>query len=198
MLTFEDVMRVTSEVSGNAAFEDNECRAYFDLLIGLPDELPDDATVVEIGLQFGRSSSIVMQVGHEKRFRYWGVDPFIDPPDAREAWTKLAERLGCEEYALLHMKSQDADPYLPQDVDLALVDGDHWASSVESDCKLLMPRIKSGGWMLFHDYGRESLPQVYPTVQAEMVRDVVWRHGKLHDRWEELPTVGTLGIWRKL
>src|SRR3989304_4190401 len=89
-MTFDQVMELTRTVSSHTAFEDAECRAYYELLMGLP----HGATVVEIGLQFGRSSSIVMQESLEKHFDYHGVDPFVDPPNARDEWMALAQRLG--------------------------------------------------------------------------------------------------------
>ena len=181
--TFDQVMAVTRGISSHTAFEEPECRAYYDLLCSLP----DGATVLEIGLQFGRSSSIVAQLEKAKKFRYIGVDPFTQPPDAQKAWIDLMRRLAGA-YQLYKMKSADVPPLPP--LDLALIDGDHWADGVRTDCRLVLPLIKAGGYALFHDYGREPLPDVYPTVHAEMIA------AQMTGDWQELPTVGTLGIWR--
>lgn len=184
MKSFDEVMALTRTVSGNAAFEEEECLAYYDLLASLP----DGATVLEIGLQFGRSSSIVAQLQQDKRLHYIGIDPFVDPPDAKEAWCKLMIQIGAS-YSLFAVRSDEVTVLPP--LDLALIDGDHNADAVANDCRLVLPKIKVGGYALMHDYGRESLPNVYPTVNAAMVA------AQMNAEWCELPTVGTLGIWRK-
>jgi cephalosporin hydroxylase len=187
-MTFESVMELTRTISSHTAFEDEECRAYYDLLCALE---PLNV-IVEIGCQFGRSSSIALQVGYEKMLDYVGIDPFIDPPDARKAWVKMASNIGGP-WRLLVKRSEECRDDLPALVHLALIDGDHREDAIRIDCQLLMPRITIGGHLLLHDYGRESLPDVYPTVKAQMVEAIM--AGK---HWEELPTVGCLGIWRKV
>lgn len=186
MKTFEQVMELTQIVSGNAAFEDPECRAYYDCLCSLP----DGATVVEIGLQFGRSSSIVLQLQADKKFKYIGIDPFIEPPEAQQKWIEMAHSTGADYLMIVATTGSlvvDFD-HLPPEVDLCLVDGDHTEAGVSVDCAVMIPRIKRGGYILFHDYGRDSLPDVYPTAQRFLAS---------HPEFEELPTVGTLGIWRR-
>ena len=183
-MTFDEVMVLTRTVSGPAAFEDNECRAYYDLLAALQ----PGSVIVEIGLQFGRSSSIALQVAKARGLIYCGVDPFTDPPEAKAEWIKMRDRI-CYFSCLYPNKTKDVAAILPTAVDLALVDGDHLYDGVATDCQVLMPRIVRGGYLLFHDYGRESLPEVYSAAQAALA--------PLKDDWEELPTVGTLGIWRR-
>lgn len=189
MISFEQVMALTSTISSHTAFEDAECRAYYDLLCALK----PGSTVVEIGLQFGRSTSIALQVAKESGLTYIGIDPFTDPPDARDAWIKLANRIYPGNFILLERRSGECGQVLLGEVNLALIDGDHTEGGVRIDCQLLMPRIAVGGYLLFHDYSRESLPDVYPTVNSEMVAAIM-----AGGEWEEEPTVGCLGIWRKM
>jgi predicted O-methyltransferase YrrM len=184
--SFEQVMTITQGVSSHVALEDAEARAYYDLLVSLP----QGATVLEIGLQFGRSSSIVAQLQKAKELQYIGIDPFTDPPDAGEAWRNLMEKIDAD-YTLHTVRTEQVSPSAIPALDLALIDGDHWAAGVKIDCDLVLPKIKSGGYACFHDYGRESLPDVYPTVNSAMVASL------MEANWKELPTVGTLGIWQK-
>lgn len=185
-MTFDQIMQLTQTVSGAAAFQDDEARAYFDLL----NALPDGAIVLEVGLQFGRSSSIVAQLTQEKHFQYFGIDPFTDPPDAGPAWLSLMQRIGAP-FTLFKMKSTEVQ-LKPSPLDLVLIDGDHNEDGVRIDCQKWLPLVRSGGHALFHDYGRESLPNVYPTARQEMIQQIL-----IGESWEELPTVGTLGIWQR-
>jgi len=65
MLTFDKVMKLTRTISSPAAFEDPECELYWTAL----SSLPDGSTIVEVGLQYGRSSSIALQVANANRLR---------------------------------------------------------------------------------------------------------------------------------
>jgi hypothetical protein len=53
-------------------------------------------------------------------------------------------------------------------VDLVFVDGDHTFYGVERDIKAWLPRVKHGGFMLFHDYAHEQWSGVKPAVDALM------------------------------
>jgi len=187
MKSFEEVMQVTRHISGPAAFENAECRAYYDLLT----KLPYGATVLEIGLQFGRSSSIIMQLQREMNFRYLAVDPWVDPPEACREWVNLLIQLQAQ--AVLYcMRTVDymlqgTYPRWPP-IDLCLIDGDHLEEAVALDIHAVRPYIRTGGYLCFHDFGRASLPGVFAAVHSTR-----WDP----EEWQELPAVGTLGIWRR-
>jgi predicted O-methyltransferase YrrM len=186
-MTFEEVMEFTRRVGSHVAFEDAECRAYWELA----EALAPGSLILEIGLQFGRSTSIIAQVAKEKGHRYVGVDPFTDPPEAACAWLRMMQKIGIQ-FTLHCMTVDNAFRGLAVDarrVDLALIDGDHRAEWVRKDTLAVMPLIRVGGHLCFHDYGRESLPEVYPTVQGIMAG---------RREWTEVATVGTLGIWRRI
>ncbi len=186
-LTFDQVYAVTDKISDVRSFSENEARCYWGLLT----QLPAEAVVVEIGLQWGRSSSLVAQAALAQGFMHIGIDPFVDPPEARLALVKLMDRFG-HKFILVKEHSQTLHGRFHMDVDLALIDGDHSPEGVENDVRLLMPLVKPGGYLLFHDYG-VSLPNVYPSVEPEFVRLCMPREG-----WVEVGTVDTLGVWRKL
>lgn len=182
MIPFNEVMNLTSTISSHTAFEDEECRAYYDLAASLA----PGSTIVEIGLQFGRSSSIVLQVAKDQGHHYIGVDPFIEPPEAEQAWVEMADRVGAV-YRLEVVTSQQwAGLYHPTPIDLALIDGDHSYQGVTTDIGIIAPRIAPGGYMCFHDYGRDSLPEVYAAISD-------WGGAG----FTYVGTYGTLGVWRK-
>jgi predicted O-methyltransferase YrrM len=187
MLTFEEVFHLTKDIGSAVTFEAPECKAYFDVLMSLP----EGSDILEIGGQFGRSSSIALQVAKEKGHHYYLIDPFIDPPEAIFAWCTIAKRIGhpfvliCEDSKTVPEAQSDCD------LDCVLVDGNHWEEYVKSDIDRYVRHINPGGYALFHDYGYQPLPHVYPTVNAAMVE------GELAADFDQLPTVGTLGIFRR-
>src|SRR5439155_12006161 len=126
-ITFDEVMTFTRTVSSATAFEDEECRAYYDILNGLN----SGSLIVEIGLEFGRSSSVALQVAKAKQLRYRGIDPFRDTPGTLEAWTKMAIAVDGA-FQLYVMKSRDYSSEEP--IDALLIDGDHNYETVMLDC----------------------------------------------------------------
>src|SRR5439155_25919994 len=144
-ITFDEVMTFTRTVSSATAFEDEECRAYYDILNGLN----SGSVIVEVGRAFGRSSSVALQVAKAKQLRYRGIDPFRDTPDALEAWIKMARSIDWP-FELHVMKSHDSRRGEP--IDAILIDGDHNYEAVEADCFDFMSSIANGGYAMFHDF----------------------------------------------
>ena len=184
MVSFEEVMALTRGVSGAEAFNERECAAYFDLATAIP----PGSTIVEIGLQFGRSSSIVAQVAKDRGNTYIGVDPFTQPPESGPEWKALMERIGIKPI-LYEMKTEELPRGWCQSlIYLALIDGCHNEREIRIDCAAVLPLVPVGGHVCFHDYGRESLPEVYPTVNAVMAE---------LPEWHEVGIYGTLGVWKR-
>jgi hypothetical protein len=179
-MTFEGAMVLTRTVSSNAAFEDNECEAYFNILMSLP----EDALIVEVGLEYGRSSSIALQVAKEKRLRYVGIDPVIQ----NEWYDMLIQAGDPSTVSELHNLSSDGVHWF-REIDAILIDGDHSYGGVRDDCEHFLPYVKERGYAMFHDFERESLPNVTRAVGQHMRR---------HGEFAFMFTVGTLGIWRRL
>tara|TARA_R110000868_G_scaffold167806_3_gene402272 strand:- start:1395 stop:1934 length:540 start_codon:yes stop_codon:yes gene_type:complete len=179
-MTFDEVMVLTRTISSETAFDEAECRAYFDLC----NVLPEGSVVVEIGLQFGRSSSIAGQLAEANGLTYIGIDPFNEKNNARTRW-KLLMGTVHPSYILFEVESSYAPTELMSDIDLALIDGNHSAEGVRIDCRLLKPLVKPGGHICFHDFEREPLPDVALVAREEMAD------------WTHVGTYGTLGVFRK-
>lgn len=188
-MTFPEAMLLTRTVSSNAAFEDPECQAYYEIL----SQLPENSLIVEVGLQFGRSSSIALQAAKAGGLRYHGIDPFVDPPEAYDAWMKVAAGIGVR-FRLSRKRSRDV--IIGEPVACLLIDGDHSYEAVKSDLEHFAPRVT--GYVLCHDYGRESLPEVLDAVNEYFaLKARRWPVGYPYT-WEQLPTIGTLGRFKRL
>lgn len=163
--------------------DEQESKAYYELCCSLPDE----SSVLEIGLFYGRSTSIVCQVGVHKQFRYVGVDPFQETRSALGYWQQLTSKIGLP-VTMLECTSEEADlaPHAP--FMMALIDGDHTTAAVTHDCAKVMPLIASGGYICLHDYGRSHLAGVKWGADATLGQSSEWTLEKV---------VGTLAIWRK-
>jgi len=184
MLTFEQAYEFTSKFSSSAAFEEQECLAYYETLMSLV----EGGTIVEVGLQFGRSSSIALQVAKERQLSYIGIDPFEEGPHVHKAWMDMAT---CEPHRIGYFrveKSHSQFVSILQPINAVLIDGDHSEGQVWDDLNHFLPLIPTGSYAMMHDYGRESLPEVYAAAS---------RFFPKHPEFEHLRTVGSLGIWRR-
>ena len=135
-------------------------------------ELPDCEPVLslvnaysrgaEIGVARGRSSLAFL----EKGCRMLLVDPWLPPDEgyvetlgSEEALKECLERLAPYTWkthlcTILRMDSLAAARALmvPQEFDFVFIDANHRFDWVLADCKAWWPHIRSGGWLLGHDY----------------------------------------------
>jgi len=179
-MTFNDCMKLVRTVSSETAFDESECVTYYNLLMGLEPH----ALVLEVGLQFGRSSAIALQVCKAQNLRYWGIDPFIEPPEAEAKWLAMAKPF--QPYKLSKMRANEV--VVGEPIDLVLIDGDHSYKGVSNDCSHFLPIVRRGGYACLHDFERQSLPEVTNAVKDYM-------DGNQH--WIKHAQAGTLGVWRR-
>lgn len=180
MISYEQVMKVTADVSAPAAFEEPCCRLMYDTV----SSLQPGSTIVEVGVEYGRSTSILAQVAKDQDHRLILIDPFVDPLSGVKAMEMLC-RIGCE-FTLHKMPTA----HLGQRYDgvhLVHIDGDHTREGITLDCNYWLPWLHVRGYACFHDYARDSLPEVMPTVDS-YVRN---------DAWEEIGHANTLLVMRR-
>lgn len=127
-------------------------------------QLPDGATVVELGVGYGRGLACMVSLVKQmsRRFHVVGVDRFI----RTEAYTadgfselsaayarQQMESVGVGErdYALFVMDSADAAE-LCDPVDYVFLDADHEYLGVKRDIDSWLPKIRPGGFIGGHDW----------------------------------------------
>lgn len=187
--TFSEVMEITSRISGNAALEDPEAEALYKACL----TVPEGGLVVEIGCQLGRSSSLIAQVGKAIGFHSVHIDPYTEQPDYLKGWVDMMYRVGGpweHAFTLLCMRTEQAAWHLSKfgQIDLAFIDGDHEAPSVQIDLELVANRVKKGGLMTAHDYANLGLKGVQDAINPYVAAG----------GWEHVGTFGSLGVWRRL
>ena len=184
MRSFEEVMKLTRSTSGSAALEDNEARLLFDCL----SQLSEGDRVLEIGCQFGRSSVLIAQVAQDRGLTSVHVDPFIDPKIA-QSWITSMMHVNAK-FTLLGMKSCEALKIIDHlgPFDLVYIDGDHEYEGVKNDLRIADEYVCPGGYLLAHDYARDSLPGVSKAIDE-------WMDTR---RWEMVGHQYTMGAWRRI
>lgn len=179
-MTFDDAMVLTRSVSSHAAFEDDECRLLFELVSALP----RDCAIIEIGCEYGRSSSIILQAAPEDADMHF-IDPFVDLESA-PVWMRMARATG-RHFTLYCRKSEEV--YDPLWFHLIHIDGDHTREGVLTDLDYLDYGFP-GAYACFHDFCRgEELPELRPTVVEYMAE---------HPEWKMEILVGNLAVFRKV
>jgi len=189
MNSFERAMEITKGVSAEAALTTTECKAFWNYLL----QMPADGLFVEVGCQYGRSSSLIAQAKKDFGFRSIHIDPWVDDDRGAQvvfaSWAKLMHLIG-RPFTLLCMKTEEADWYLERlcrdGIDMVFIDGDHEGPAVEIDMKLVAARIKPGGVMLCHDYTHPHFHGLHEAIDSFTATG--WTKEGQHD---------SLGVWRR-
>lgn len=185
-MNFEEVYKLTDTISHSTAFREDEARSLFNRLM----ELPDGSNILEVGVQFGRSFSVMLQVGKQKRFNVTAVDNFCEEngEDIFNAFTDNVAKCNYE-YVLIKKDSREAHTDLQDNYfDLIHIDADHTYEGVKADILNYLPKLKKGGFICFHDYARDSLPGVYLAVNELL----------MNEDFEEVSHDYTFKVFRKI
>lgn len=186
--TFDEVMRITRDVSGIAALEDPEAEALYNFCL----HVPTGGLVIEVGCQLGRSSSLINQLALAIGFHDIHIDPWTDQPGWMKDWMEIMYNIGgAQEHAfsVLCMRTKQAEGILSRlgPIDLAYIDGDHTKEIVDIDLDLIADKIKPGGFLTAHDYGNPGLAGVKEALDFYTTPD----------RWDAIGVFGSLGVWKR-
>lgn len=188
MIPFEEVYRLASRSGSESAFNKQECRALYDLIVN---NVKSDGLVVEIGIQFGRSTTVIGLLAKEIGFKFVAIDNWhedVSKEAKNHVENFLIKELGLP-IDLVNDDSQEVAKDFVGNIDLIHIDGDHNFEGVLVDCKEWLPKVKLGGFACFDDYGHESLMGVYFGV---------WVYMSGHNEWQFIKRYGNkLGIFQR-
>lgn len=185
MLEFSEIYLILDRYTSVASFTKKECKAYYDQLI----LLPPFSNVVEIGVQYGRSTIISASVAKEHSLNLTAIDNWSEDGEKAKAMVdKWMKELKLS-FTLLNKTSLSARIDYHSPIDLLFIDGNHTYQGVTDDCMYWIPLVKLNGIVCFHDFGRESLPDVYRAFND-------W-HFNSHIKLEQIDQVGSLGIFTR-
>lgn len=184
MISFDEAMRLTNTISTPASLQVAECEALYEALC----QLSVGATVVEIGCDVGRSTSLIFQVAAASHFFTIHIEPWQWFPERAKDWMALmCERCAYQPFVLLRMTTEEAvtlvEQLTPQGIDLAFIDGSHDYADVQKDLAIVASRVKSGGFLAAHDYPSSGVSEA---IDAFVVQG-----------WAKHSQAMGLGIWRR-
>ncbi len=155
--------------------------------------LARDSVALEVGSWFGRSTVALASVARIVHAIDWhGGDPHSGFQNTLDAFLENLTRYGVRDKVVVHLgKNEAVAPQLrDSSFDVVFVDAFHSKEAVDRDILLLRSKVKPGGFMAFHDYGRERCYAGIPFGVTEAVDSFVRREGLT------LEVLGTLAVAR--
>lgn len=193
-MTFDEAMKLTRTVNCPGVYSDEALEALWRAAT----ECPDYSAIVEIGCEWGRSTSLLAQVAKDRRMYLVLIDPFVKHLDGTpgslvaQSAVKMLVDLDVS-FCLLRGYSHRV-PYNFGPISLLHIDGNHSSGFLEADMRRFLPYVVDGGFACFHDYGN---PEPYTKEVKDTVDRVIaeeWASAK----FEEMGLVDTCKVFRKV
>lgn len=144
ILTFDEVWARSGPIHGHFRIKSAKKMFLYAMRCG------PGAELVEVGSFCGKSASVLGQVAMAHQCHLTLVDNFAMATGAINLVANL-RRLGIT-FELMAMPSAQAAPLFTRPIDLLHIDGGH--DLIEQDCALWLPKLKAGGYAMFHDWGQ--------------------------------------------
>lgn len=121
---------------------------------------------LEIGVFFGSTAKGVKQWCDARaiHLEYFGCDDFSHP-NCNHQMPK-----GWPFYEVIIGASWDVFHLFPNDMDIVFVDGNHSGNAVILDTALYAPKVRLGGFMIFHD----TAPHIQQTMPEQNAPNHPW------------------------
>jgi len=140
-MTFDEIFDSIKDIPGWMGFEDCEVlHKYASKVKG---------TIVEIGCYAGRSTTLLALSSPKSEITT------IDSMAMGNVEGELMENIKGLRVDFIRKHSSEAGAEWIQPIDLLFIDGDHSFKQVMEDIELFVPCVRSGSYVLFHDYNTE-------------------------------------------
>lgn len=154
-------------------------------------------SIVEIGVFRGKNAEVLREMFPEAHL--YLIDPWKPTPEYLQSGSAVSEDVSIYEKAfrrverlfgedpqvtILKKCSHEAYHDVPPEVDLVFIDANHAYPIVKQDILLWDHKVRPGGILSGHNYGRKRLPGVKQAVdeifgdQFFLGQDEVWAHLK--------------------
>ena len=163
------------------SFTRTSAEAFYEAALNVPGK----GQIVEIGVDQGRSASILLQASLLTNARILLVDSWESVLiDNMEKVKQLCAGFPQLRIDIWNLTSELAAKSFNDPIDLIHIDANHYDPFITQDCELWLPKVKSGGVACFHDY-KSCFEDVTPAVD------------KYTAGWEDLGNHEGLAIRRK-
>lgn len=169
------------------------------LLTQYASQVPAHGVIVEIGVEFGRSSA-ALGLHSPKTVTHYCVDLYPQNSTwgdmAHVHRTNLAEA-GYTRFTQLQGDSSSVGKEFKGKIDLLFIDGDHSYAGVLRDIEAWTPKVKTGGIVLFHDAAPPTnlTPHDLHFEVQRALNDWLREHG---GEWTELPSEYSIRVFRRV
>lgn len=178
MTPFSEVWTFTDSIPGS--FTETSARELYRYAC----EVTDGGVIVEVGVDQGRSASLLMAAAEQNHADVYLFDSWESVLIANIEKLKTMLVYFKHEPFVMCASSVEAAHWFSLPIDLIHIDANHYAPNPENDCESWLPKVKSGGVACFHDYD-----SCFPDVNVAI--------DKHCSGWEDLGVHDGLAIRRK-
>ncbi len=174
MKTFKTLWQITQDDIG-WLFQ-GEARELY----SIAKNIESGSNIVELGAYAGKMSAFFGHVALHMNHDFTAIDNFKYVSDVHknvktsimELFDRVMNKIPTT-CTLLAMDFDDASKFYKKKIDLLFIDGDHSFESVQNDFNLWSKKMRSGGIIVFHDYGNIQHPEVKDFVDTiENIKEI--------------------------
>lgn len=132
----------------NGWFDKNEGALLFEIIKKTPQEI----TIVEIGTAWGYTAALMAMTGH----KVITIDNYKDLNQSPAHPITHIQNTFLRTLPIQFIKGESieiAPLFINESIDILFIDTNHEYQSVKQDLENWLPKVKSNGIVLFHDYG---------------------------------------------
>jgi predicted O-methyltransferase YrrM len=152
------------------------------LLFYFGKSIPEDKTILNVGLWRGTSLFILMEALKHKAINFIGIDCFDDPEIAKmssqpavsrnEVISYMQSFIGAKHNIEL-IKANTLNLTEFPKADVIFLDAGHTKECITNDIKLAKEAINPGGILIFHDYNQPIWPDVKVVIDANFPKEKI-------------------------